>query len=80
MPAVCWSVTQQIRTHGGAVLHLQGGDYGKAGRTLCGRSFFSSELYDYGVMSDQELTESDPVLCKRCRASLRQYRMRNGYF
>jgi hypothetical protein len=69
MIAVCWSVTRQVRTHGGAVMHIQGFDYGKPKRTLCGRSLFSGELYDYSVM---EFAEFESVLCKRCAATFKR--------
>lgn len=69
--AVCWSVTQQVRTHGGAVLHLQGYDYGKPDRTLCGRSFSTGELYDYDVRNCDPSALGD-ILCKRCAATLRR--------
>lgn len=67
--AVCWSVTRQVRTHGGAALHVQGFDYGKPGRTLCGRSLFSSELYDYDA---RPIDGSEEVLCRRCAASFKR--------
>lgn len=69
---VAWSISQLIRTMAReCALHLQGYDFGKPNRTMCGRGFDGNALWDFDAHA---YPPSQFRGCKRCEAGYRRWR------
>lgn len=67
---IAWSISQLVRTMAReGVLHMQGFDYGKPGKTMCGCTFDGNGLWDFDV---GQYPPSEFQGCKRCEAGYRR--------
>lgn len=68
---VAWSISQLVRTMAReGVLHMQGFDYGKPERTLCGRSYNAGGHWDFEF---HDYPPDEFQGCKRCEAAYRRF-------